>query len=284
MMIKHIDTLNTIDLETETHYAMLFTIDPNEYPQVHDFYELILTLDGTMELEVNETTFILPPGTLFLIRPGDIHTKVADEGCHHINLAFPKQTVDDLFEYFYLGHIKLDFSKRSTLSPIYLSKNQKNSLQDKFEKLHLLPLDNKLLIKVHLRHLIMDTLATYFILNPDTLKEPKEQFPEWFNDFIKELHKKEVFSQSNEAILALTNKTHEHICRIFKKYLNMTPTQYFNDLRLNYAANLLLHTDQPIIDIAFTSGFQSLSYFYHLFHNKYGTSPSKFRKNAPHHT
>lgn len=278
-MVKHIDTHTTIDQETEIHYSILTTIDATEYPQVHDFYELILILEGSMELEVNSTTFMLPHSTLFLIRPGDIHTKHISKNCSHLNLAFPITIVDDLFHYLCLDDAKSDFLDKSTLLPVYLSKERRQNLYLKFEDLHLLPLHDKSLAKSRLRLIIMDIATKYFIFTPNSFIETNQHLPEWFNEFITEIHKKEVFCQPNTTILSLSNKTQEHLCRMFKKHLSMTPTQYLNDLRLNYAANLLIHTDQPIIDIAFMSGFQSLSYFYHLFQEKYKTSPSKFRKN-----
>ena len=48
--------------------------------------------------------------------------------------------------------------------------------------------------------------------------------------------------------------------------------------RLNYAANLLIHTDMEIVDVIYESGFQSINYFYHLFKKEYGISPVKYKK------
>ena len=78
-------------------------------------------------------------------------------------------------------------------------------------------------------------------------------------------------------IKAQTNRTPEHICRAFRKYLNMTPMTYINAKRLNYAANLLRHSDKEIIDIAYESGFQSVSHFYQLFKKEYQISPLMYR-------
>ena len=53
---------------------------------------------------------------------------------------------------------------------------------------------------------------------------------------------------------------------------------YINGKRLNYAANLLIHTDMEIVDVIYESGFQSINYFYHLFKKEYGISPVKYKK------
>ena len=77
----------------------------------------------------------------------------------------------------------------------------------------------------------------------------------------------------------LANKSHEHLSRSFKKYLKKTPTSFICELRLNYAANLLSTTDNPIIQIAYETGFDNLGYFFNKFKEYYNTTPSKFRAN-----
>jgi len=58
----------------------------------------------------------------------------------------------------------------------------------------------------------------------------------------------------------------------------MTPSEYINSLRVNYASNLLINTNTPVIDICYTCGFQNLSYFYRVFKRTYNLSPGDFRK------
>ena len=70
----------------------------------------------------------------------------------------------------------------------------------------------------------------------------------------------------------------EHLCRSFQKYLGVSPTACLSAKRLNYAANLLLHSDQKVIDVAYAAGFQSLSRFYHLFKREFGVSPMQYRR------
>ncbi len=72
----------------------------------------------------------------------------------------------------------------------------------------------------------------------------------------------------------------EHLCRTVRKELGCTPTQYVNELRLTYAANLLLHTDQPILEISHTVGLKNLSYFYRIFKRRFGVTPARFRDQA----
>jgi AraC-like DNA-binding protein len=68
-----------------------------------------------------------------------------------------------------------------------------------------------------------------------------------------------------------------HFCRKFKEATGMTMTNYISEQRVNLAKEALLNTDGRITDIAFNSGFQSLSQFNRNFHKITGMCPTQFR-------
>lgn len=69
-------------------------------------------------------------------------------------------------------------------------------------------------------------------------------------------------------------------CQIFKKYLNHTPIEFLNTYRLEVSQYLLLQTDTPITDIAFSCGFNHLSYYSEMFRSYYGCTPKEYRMNS----
>jgi AraC family transcriptional regulator len=69
-----------------------------------------------------------------------------------------------------------------------------------------------------------------------------------------------------------------HFLRLFKQAFNQTPHQYLTSKRLDTARHLLSMTDDPVTDICFSIGFESLGSFSKLFHDRFGMSPSLFRK------
>ena len=109
---------------------------------------------------------------------------------------------------------------------------------------------------------------------------PQEEniIPPWLTSLTVKMEKSENLSAGLPRMLELSNKTREHLSRSFKKYYGVTLTDYINDLRINYASNLLINTNIPIIDICFSCGFQSMSYFYRVFKKKNGTTPNIFRE------
>lgn len=66
--------------------------------------------------------------------------------------------------------------------------------------------------------------------------------------------------------------------RLFKKYVFMTPTQFYFDLRVSRAHALLNETNLSVTEIAMATGFNSTSQLGKRFKAKFGTSPQAFRK------
>lgn len=69
-----------------------------------------------------------------------------------------------------------------------------------------------------------------------------------------------------------------HFSRIFKLFTSRSPYQYLIKVRLNHAIQLLLNTKDPVTQISFKSGFNSLNHFIATFSNWYGISPLQYRK------
>ena len=67
--------------------------------------------------------------------------------------------------------------------------------------------------------------------------------------------------------------------RFFKLHTGRNISEYIIDLRLGYAARMLVDTQKSISEIGFDCGFNNLSNFNRIFKKKKGCSPSEFREN-----
>jgi transcriptional regulator GlxA family with amidase domain len=71
-----------------------------------------------------------------------------------------------------------------------------------------------------------------------------------------------------------------HFARSFKDAFGVPPHRYLLTRRIERATALLRETDQPITDIVFSTGWDSLGTFGRIFRDIIGTSPSDFRRRA----
>ena len=66
--------------------------------------------------------------------------------------------------------------------------------------------------------------------------------------------------------------------RLFKRHLNVSPRQFFVQLRLRRARNLLRHTAMSVMEVTIACGFQSASHFCNSYRDLFGHSPSAERR------
>jgi len=85
---------------------------------------------------------------------------------------------------------------------------------------------------------------------------------------------------STHELAAAVGISGRQLERLFGKHLHTSPKQYYVELRLRRARNLLMQTDAPVIQIALSCGFVSHSHFTRRYKQAYGTTPHKVRAPA----
>ncbi|KUO50300.1 MAG: AraC family transcriptional regulator [Desulfitibacter sp. BRH_c19] len=69
-----------------------------------------------------------------------------------------------------------------------------------------------------------------------------------------------------------------HLTRLFKYHTSLTISQYITKLRITKGVELMEKTEVKILDIAYMTGFNSLSNFYKCFKEQTGYTPNHYRK------
>ena len=81
-------------------------------------------------------------------------------------------------------------------------------------------------------------------------------------------------------IARMTKLSTRQLERLFRKYLNTTPTRYYLNLRLARARHLLRQTSMSILSVALACGFVSASHFSKCYRECYGCTPRAERAPA----
>lgn len=71
------------------------------------------------------------------------------------------------------------------------------------------------------------------------------------------------------------------LCREFAQYYEDTPLQYLNNVRLEKAKELLLHSDEKVVTIGQMVGIENTNHFIRLFKEKNGVTPLAYRRETP---
>ena len=103
---------------------------------------------------------------------------------------------------------------------------------------------------------------------------PKRALAEKMHEIILEEYRAPF---SIEELSRRLSYSKNHLIDVFKKNYGTTPYKYANDLRLEYARQLLLTTDKSCQSISDECGFAEYTLFYKLFRDRFGSSPTTYR-------
>jgi len=85
---------------------------------------------------------------------------------------------------------------------------------------------------------------------------------------------------STAELAAAVCLSSRQLSRLFKEHLQISPGQFYLELRLDRAHQMVLHSDMSVNAIAFACGFQSQSHFSRVYREKFGVSPRQTRTRS----
>lgn len=94
-------------------------------------------------------------------------------------------------------------------------------------------------------------------------------------DFLNENYNIEY---SMDDIAKIANYSPYHLIRIFKDTTGMTPYEYLMNIKVKKAKSLLKDTNNPILEICYTCGFNNPNHFISVFKRRTKITPSEYRK------
>ena len=237
----------------------------------HDFYELFLVPKGSAVHAVNGRSQFLTEGSFVLIRPNDVHRYELfnTDDFEIIDIGIPETLFLRVCDYLGVDRAVFD---APALSPHCMLSG--TALSDVRRKL----LKSRGLSDPEAGYRFMHSIFPYLVGLFLSAPAPEALLPQWLSGLLEEMDERENFVAGLPRLLALANMSQEHLTRSFRRYLGVTPTAFINAKRLGLAAELLLTTETPVIDVGGLCGFNSQSRFYRLFAERFGCPPKAFRK------
>lgn len=242
------------------------------YPMhIHNnFYELFLVMKGKAVHYVNDVSIILEQGSFVFMRPNDKHKYESFNG-YDFELLSIGFSVDNYHKICLAIETDSSILSSHELPPMLnLHSYDYNDISNKLLYI------GKLDIGERKRYFlsILPYIIYKFTCKP--VYEKQVIMPEWLSKLIEEMSKRDNYVAGVQRMQAITYVSQEHLDREFNKYVSMTPTEFINIKRMDYAAELLLNSNMSSTDICFTCGYNNLSHFYHTFKKHYGCSPKEF--------
>lgn len=304
--LNHTDYFNTVFLSPLEN--SFYTISMSQYQtyhsrqglHCHDFYELMIVLEGNMIHQIGEREYKYDAGSCCLINRNVKHSEKMIAPCKLLYLDLSMDFIEELFN----TYRSICFQEETGILKQTIFNFINNDIiginQDAYLDICPVFQNTKCLISLHeiADHLISTLLypkfgASYLIKY--LICQLIEYFSQEKNYHIVSVpHSLQsdllLFSRIQHLIEDMDGRlsrndleAHFHysanyLCKIIKKYSGLSFYNYCTDYLLKKAGILLTSTDKPVLSIMDELGFTNHSYFYRIFKSQYGLTPNAYRE------
>ena len=247
---------------------LVFNKKLSEVYHSHNFYEMLIILQGEVIHTINSNDYKMSKGDGVLLFPGDEHYfKWQSADLELLGLSVLKDEFEIFYKGFDFGY--LNHAKKPTTTFFFSCEYELVEIQHMAMKYYKKP-DNFLDCKL----LLCFILHNMFDLH---LKDDSA-IPTSLKNAVKSMREPNNIKEGLSALLRLSNYSYPHLYRLFKKYYHQTPHDFILNLRLESAYSQLVFSDLSIEKIMLNLGYSSLSNFHSIFKKKYGMTPNELRK------
>ena len=253
----------------------------------HPFMEILISISDGNEVEINFTKYTLNLNDILIIYPGDLHAVSKCTGSSLWVAQFSSKMLSIINEL---------NSQMALLTQFPYLQYDSTSAECERIVLILKEFFETQNADIHLKEVHMYALLLNFFekVGQNCIEKKNEALPGTTNpkqNMTKKMAEACLYISENYTMpLTLDDAagfmgvSKSYFAHLFKQYTNSTFIDFLTEVRVKRAQSQFLNSDVQIIDIAFDSGFSSLSSFNRSFKKITGLSPSKFREAMITHT
>lgn len=259
--------------------------DTDLYMHSHlDYSELVIVLSGTAIHKVNNESYFIKKGDVFVISNDTIHGYENTNNFRICNIMYRSQR---------LSKFHTELRKLPGFHALFM-------LEPYFSKEH--EFQSKLRLTLGHFEYVNTILSSILTEYEQQIGGWRDMIDSYFTHLVVYLSR--IYTQNNdntstniinianslsyiesnftqqitiEDLAAQSHLSVRHFSRIFKATYTTSPSKYILSLRLEHACVLLKTTNYNISEIALQSGFTNSNYFSRQFHNKYHITPKEYR-------
>ncbi len=265
MFIRKIDSLK-YNVSDNTVNVSKKTINYNHSLHWHDFFEIELIMGGHGKHTLNGKSTDISASSVFLLTPNDFHEVECKEDMEIINIQFTETMVDE-----------------KTIRRISNPANRYEGCLNKKHYDELFFLAQALCVgetsDVEFKKNILNSIITIIIDNCESGTQ-KDNIYFYNNTIDKAKLYMTIYFRNNPSLNEIADYVglnRSYFSRLFLKEAGQTPMAHLTEIKLLYAKKLIISTPLSITEIAFNSGFGSLSNFLKAFKSFYELSPTEMR-------
>lgn len=255
---------------------------PADFPlHWHTFVEIMVSFDGSFELELGYDIYQMEKLDVAVCYPGVLHS-IKSKGCEKklLIVQFPFELITNMKEFGCMSY------KLTQMQIMRACESEEQILLMKDIFIHM---RDVFYSDIPFKEVALYTdLLSIFVHLGNRCSEMKEAAADACSVKTSELIAEACFFISRNCTEPLELETvakhvgfsKYHFAHAFKKYVNMTFLEFLTTERIKKAEILLADPNISITEIAMRTGYTNLSTFNRTFKNNKGCTPSEFRNKV----
>ncbi|SFU88422.1 AraC family transcriptional regulator [Butyrivibrio sp. INlla21] len=248
-------------------------------PHWHLSAEFVLVSKDNCSYEVNNLRYLLNEGDILLVWPAEVHAVINTPPNASLILQFSSEILTGLKD------IDLISNRLRNIHVIRRSDNTLHrKLYEEIRSCYDIYHSGDMFIETQIKSKILDmlrTIAIHVMTNDDS----DASHSSGSSDTYYKIQKACSYIMENctsdltqQEVADYVNFSTYYFSRIFKEYTAESFNAFLTRHRLEHAVKLLASDSISITDVAFLSGFQSISSFNKAFSKSMNCSPKEYRK------
>lgn len=236
----------------------------------HDFFELFWVQNGQVREHLDGAVRDLSEGTLVFLRPGDRHAlQGRGEDALVVSVTLHPEVIAGLGLRHprLVGHLFWAAGPRAECvarDPRQMAEINRAALR----------LERGAVDALGAEGFVLPLVAG---LVEDRLPLPAGA-PDWLARACAAAADPGVFREGAAGFARVAGRAHAHVSRTVRRYLDLSPSDYVNARRMEFAARRLAGSTDTLAEIAADCGIPNLSHFHKLFRSHHGTTPRRYRQ------
>lgn len=206
-------------------------------------------------------------GCLVMLFPDQWHTysPTSDIGWNEYYIGFEGPMIDQIVQASF-------FTRENPILEVGFHENLVNLFSRAIETAK----DDKIATQQYLAGIILHILGKVLSISKNTVTENAEIYQKI--EQAKIIMTENIYKDVNpKQIAEKLNVSYSWFRKVFKHYTGYAPTQYFQELKINKAKELLAETSCSVKEIAFELNYNSTEHFFSIFKKKTGFTPITYR-------
>lgn len=265
-----------------TIYYNEFSNDAVFTGESHNFWELVYADKGTAIVTAEKEQFVLTQGSIVFHKPNEFHAirSVNNDPPNVVVITFTVSKDTDMSF----------FCNRTAFLPEALRFHITEVLENA-KRTFVIPMTGGVLtlaespviggeqmIKTHLEQMLIELMRQ---ANENAFSTNKAiENNTTVGECIAYLSENIYGNVTIDAVCARTNYSRTYICTLFRAVTGKTIIQYYNELKIDEAKKLIRKNKNTFAEISELLGFNTPTYFSHIFSKITNMTPSQYKKSV----